>query len=208
MSQFAFVVDVDRCIGCKGCMVACKNENDVALGANRNIVYDVGPMGTFPDLEMYFLPVMCQQCQDPACVKVCPTNACHKNPDDGVIYIDQDKCIACKRCQKACPYGAITFNKERRVMDKCNICLAARQEGDTPACVRNCSGVALHYGDLEDPESEVSKMLAAEKPEHIYHLPDPEGIYQPSARYILRHEHWQDAYPADLKERKGGRING
>lgn len=203
MSKFIFVIDADRCIGCKGCQVACKMENEVALGSNRNKVYDVGPTGVFPNLEMYFLPVMCQQCENPSCVAVCPTNACYKNEEDGVILIDQDKCIACHACEKACPYQANTFNKERRVMDKCTICSQLRGVGETPACVKNCSGTALHYGDIEDPESEVSKLLASVAPEHIHKLPDTGN--HPSNYYILRNAKWQDVMPGELAERKGGR---
>lgn len=198
-----FVIEVDRCIGCKGCMVACKMENEVALGANRNKVYDVGPIGVFPNLEMYFLPVMCQQCENPSCVAVCPTNACHRNEEDNVIIIDQDSCIACHACEKSCPYGAVTFNKERRVMDKCTICAQLRGEDETPVCVKNCSGSALHYGDIEDPESEVSKLVAATAPEFIHKLPDTGN--HPANIYILKKNTWQEVMPSELAERKGGK---
>ena len=203
MSRYIFVIEADRCIGCKGCMVACKMENEVALGANRNKVYDVGPMGVFPDLEMYFLPVMCQQCENPSCVAVCPTNACHINEADKVILIDQDKCISCHACEKACPYQINTFNKELRVMDKCTICSQRREVGDVPHCVKNCSGRALHYGDIEDPNSEVSQILKNEKPEHIHKLPDMGN--HPSNYYILRKGTWQDALPQTFAERRNGK---
>ena len=77
--KHGFVIDLDRCIGCKGCQVACKQENGVALGANRTLVRTVGPMGSYPDVQMYFLPTPCQQCADPPCVQVCPTGACWQN---------------------------------------------------------------------------------------------------------------------------------
>ena len=119
MKQYAMVVEVDRCIGCKGgCQVACKTENEVALGRSRSTLYHMGPTGVYPDLQMYFLPVMCQQCEAPSCVDVCPTGACYKDEEDGVVRIDQDICIGCQSCKKACPFRANNFNKELRVTDK------------------------------------------------------------------------------------------
>lgn len=172
MSRYIFVIDADRCIGCKGCQVACKAENGIGPGENRNRVFDVGPTGVFPDLEMYFLPVMCQQCEEPACVA-------------------------------ACPYGALTLNRERRVMDKCTICEQLRREGETPACVKNCPGNALYCGDIDDPDSAVSQLLAQTRPEHIHKLRDTGS--HPGNYYILRNAAWQDLLPRELAERRGGR---
>lgn len=208
MKQFTFVVDVDRCIGCKGCQVACKMENTVALGEGRNKVCTIGPNGTYPDLELYFLPTMCQQCENPSCVQVCPTGACYKREEDGVILVDQDLCIGCGSCRRACPYEMIHPNKELRVSDKCTLCAQLREVGDTPACVRNCSGGALHYGDINDPNSAVSKLLANIDPQCIHTLQDFGN--HPTTRYILRHDHWVDVLPQDCVEhsahRKGGRM--
>lgn len=193
------VVEVDRCIGCKGgCQIACKTENNVALGRSRSTLYTMGPTGTFPDLEMYFLPVMCQQCKDPACTAVCPTGACYKNTGDGVIMIDTDVCIGCRSCIDACPFRCNSFNKEMRVSDKCDLCVRRRGDGLVPACVRNCAGGALHFGDIDDPESEVSKLLAENK-EHIYTLPDTEGVH-PSNRYILKNARWIDMLPFEFEQ--------
>ncbi len=193
--KIVFVVDLDRCIGCKGCQVACKMENDIALGVNRNTVRQVGPIGTYPNLEMYFLPTMCQQCDNPACVNVCPTGACYKNPEDGVVLIDTDMCIGCESCKNACPYDAITENRELRTMDKCTLCVQLRKEGETPACVRNCAGKALHVGDIDDPNSEVSRLIAEAGEEHVFTFRDM-GC-QPNTRYILRKGTWQDVLPKD-----------
>lgn len=207
MKQLTFVIDADRCIGCKGCQVACKLENEVALGAGRNKVCTIGPTGTYPNLQMYFLTTMCQQCQDPPCVYVCPTGACYKNEEDGVINIDKDLCINCGSCRRECPYKTINLNKELRVSDKCTLCVEARAIDDVPACIRNCSGGALFYGDVNDPESQVSKMLAAENPDHIYSLKDFGN--GPTTKYILRHADWVDVMPQDIIEHaahmKGGR---
>ena len=107
--KMIFVVDLDRCIGCKGCQVACKMENDVPLGANRTMVYQVGPTGTYPELEMYFLPSMCQQCENPSCVDACPTGACYKNEADGIVIIDPTVCVGCGLCSKSCLAECITI---------------------------------------------------------------------------------------------------
>ena len=207
MKQITFVIDADRCIGCKGCQVACKMENVVALGPGRNKVCTVGPTGTYPDLQLYFLTAVCQQCENPACVAVCPTGACYKDGEDGVVRIDKSICIGCGSCRRVCPYGCIQENKELRVSDKCDLCTHLREAGDIPACVRNCPGSALRFGDVSDPDSEVSKLLASTAPEYIHTLRD-EGN-GPTVRYILRRADWVDVRPQDCVEhsahRKGGR---
>ena len=199
MSQYAMVVEVDRCIGCKGaCQIACKTEHGISLGRSRSTLYTMGPTGTFPDLEMYFLPVMCQQCKDPACAAVCPTGACVKRDEDGVIVIDTDVCIGCGSCIRACPFHCNSLNREMRVSDKCTLCMERRKEGLTPACVQNCAGDALHVGDIDDPESEVSKLLAANEG-YVYTLPDKEGN-GPSNRYILKNDRWIDVMPYEFEK--------
>ncbi len=190
MKQYAIVVDVDRCIGCRGgCQIACKTENNVGLGRSRSTLYTVTG-GKYPDVFMYFVPVMCQQCENPACVNVCPTGACYKDDEDGVIKIDTDTCIGCQSCKNACPFQANSFNAEMRVMDKCTVCMQRREVGDVPACVSLCAGGALHFGDINDPESEVSKLIAANEG-HVYTLNDEKGC-KPSGRFILRNEKWQN----------------
>lgn len=193
-TQMVLVVDLDRCIGCRGgCQVACKTENKTALGESRSKLYCMGPTGTFPDLEMYFIPVMCQQCESPSCAKVCPTGACYKDTNDGVVYIDKDRCIGCQSCKKACPYDVPIFNKELSVSDKCDICSGLRAEGEIPVCVKNCSGKAIHFGDINDPESDVSKLLADAGDENIYDIADHDN--KPLGKYILRNATWIEELP-------------
>ena len=205
--QYAMVVEADRCLGCHACQVACKFENDIALGTTRVHTYTMGPVGEFPKLSMYFLTVQCQQCEEPACTEVCPTGACYKSDEDGVVRIDPDSCIGCQSCLKACPFRANNFNREMRIADKCTICDQLREAGETPACVKNCPGGALHYGDIFDPESEVGKLLA-ENAGHVYTMKD-DGGNRPSGRFILKNEQWIDMLPFEFEEAlREGRYDG
>ena len=152
---------------------------------------------------MYFLPSMCQQCENPPCAEVCPTGATYKDRENGVIYIDAEKCIGCKSCNKACPYDANNFNEEMRIMDKCDQCVHLQGTGERPACVRNCAGRAMFYGDINDPDSDVSKVIKDAGSENVYMLKDSGN--KPAVRYILRHSTWQDILPQECSERKRGR---
>jgi len=202
MKKNVFVVELDRCIGCKGCQVACKLENNLGLGTVRNAVKTVGPTGAYPDIQMYFLPSMCQQCEKPSCAAVCPTGACYIDPEDGVVLIDEEQCIGCKSCAEACPYKVNTFNQELLVMDKCNLCISSRKQGDIPACVKNCSGSALHVGDTNDADSEVSKLLMEAGEENIHTLRDFGN--KPSVRYILKNDTWMDLLPQECHDTRRG----
>ena len=202
MKRNIFVIDLDNCIGCMGCQVGCKMEHNVALGRGRIHVYQVGPWGEYPDLQTYWLPFQCQHCDNPICVKVCPTGASYKDPADGMVRIDKDKCIACERCKLNCPYECNNMNKELRVMDKCTGCFESLKEGEVPACARNCVGKCIHYGDINDPESEVSKLLASVDEKYIFTLENFDN--DPSTRYILRRNDWQAFLPQEydtIKER-------
>ena len=118
MSHYAIVVDLDRCIGCHGCEIACKNENEVELGSFWNKVVQVGPFGDYPHLHQYFLPVMCQQCDDSPCTHVCPTGASYRD-ENNVVLVDKEKCIGCKYCMMACPYGVRSWSPSEHVVEKC-----------------------------------------------------------------------------------------
>lgn len=186
------VIDLDRCIGCKGCEVACKQENNVDLGVYFNKVLTVGPNGKYPDLEMYFLPTVCQQCEDPECVKVCPTGASFKR-EDGIVLINKEVCIGCKYCMMACPYGVRSFNPEKGVVEKCTLCVQLQAIGEKPACVKNCPGKARFFGDLNDPDSDVSRVLRNAGEGAVHVLPDVGN--HPTARYILHKKiaKWKEA---------------
>lgn len=198
MKRNVLVVDLDKCIGCKGCQIACKMENNVPLGSARSRVLVIGPTGSYPNLEMYFMPVMCQQCENPACVNVCPTGACYKDRAAGVVLIDAEKCIGCRGCIRACPYGIPSFNGETRKIDKCTSCMSLQEEGSRPACVKNCSSKALVYGDPDDPDSEVSVLLRETDTDDVHRLRDAGN--HPTVCYVLRKAEWQDILPQECNE--------
>ena len=154
MANYAIITDLNRCTGCLACTVACKAINGVDVGNFWIKTLRVGPhpieggSGTFPDVEMYFLPVQCQHCENPECVKVCPTEASHV-AEDGTIQIDKDKCIGCQFCAMACPYGVRYLNQTERVVEKCTLCEQRTSQGELPQCVAQCGGRARFFGDLE-----------------------------------------------------------
>jgi Fe-S-cluster-containing dehydrogenase component len=144
MSQFAIMVDLERCIGCRSCEISCKVEN----GANkyRNKVVRIDPQGGG---RLTFMSMPCMHCEKPACRQACPTGAIFKRPADGVVLIDESKCIGCRYCAFACPYGAMNFDAERQVADKCTYCAHRLDRGELPACVSKCPGHALSFGKAE-----------------------------------------------------------
>lgn len=153
--QYGIATDLNRCVGCLACMVACKVVNDVPLGSYWNKVLRIGPnakeggSGDYPDVEMYFLPVGCQHCENPECVKVCPTEASHKL-EDGTVQIDKSKCIGCQFCAMACPYNVRYLNKDERVVEKCTLCEQKVAQGELPQCVAQCAGRARFFGDIDE----------------------------------------------------------
>ncbi len=180
MKKKTMVIDLDRCIGCYSCEVACKNENKVDLGVTYNKVLTMGPVGTFPNLEQYYLPSICQACDNAPCVEVCPTEATHID-ENGVILIDKEKCIGCLLCMDACPYGARSFNKNTEVVEKCTLC---EHLGDKdPICVTACCAKARYVGDAGDKNSIVNKKVADAGMHNTHSMPD-EGN-KPTVKYIL-----------------------
>ena len=154
MTQYAIITDLNRCVGCLACTVACKAVNNVPVGAFWIKTLRVGPnpieggSGDWPDVEMYFLPIQCQHCADPECVKVCPTGASHKAAD-GTVQIDESKCIGCQFCAMSCPYNVRYLNEEERVVEKCTLCEQKIAQGELPQCVAQCGSRARFFGDLE-----------------------------------------------------------
>ena len=202
MSNYAIITDLNRCTGCLACTVACKAINGVDVGNFWIKTLRVGPhpieggSGTYPDVEMYFLPVQCQHCENPECVKVCPTEASHVAAD-GTIQIDKDKCIGCQFCAMACPYGVRYLNEEERGVEKCTLCEQKTAQGELPQCVSQCCGMARYFGDADDgiesfrgPRGTTLGEFVEDFDEsQVYKLPDAGN--KPSLMYILRDMKWQ-----------------
>ena len=153
----AFFIDMQICTGCKTCMVACKDKNDLAQGLRWRRVYEfsggdwiASADGTFTqDVFAYYISMGCNHCRDPICVEVCPSRAMHKN-ESGIVLIDSKKCVGCRYCEWACPYSAPQFDRSNGIMTKCDFCQTQIQEGHDPCCVEACPTHALCFGDYDE----------------------------------------------------------
>ncbi|MCD8213583.1 MAG: 4Fe-4S dicluster domain-containing protein [Campylobacter sp.] len=190
------VIDIDKCIGCFSCEIACKMENGLDLGVYYNKVLTIGPMGVFPDISQYHLPTICQQCYNPTCVGVCPTGSSFVD-SEGIVKVDKELCIGCKYCIMACPYGARSYNHKQKVVEKCTVCEHLLAIGEEPACVKVCCAECRIFGDIDDPNSKAAQALAEAGEANIHTLPDRGNI--PSAKYILHRKtaQWQEIPPMD-----------
>ena len=178
-------INKTRCIGCQTCVFACKMQNGVPKDLRWNRVVTEGggvvddAQGEYPNLTRSYLPLACQHCENPACQRVCPTGATYKD-ELGRVEIDYDKCIGCRMCMAACPYNARSFNwdepvhvpdfaygdanvegRVRGVAEKCTLCKERTDQGEEPRCVQCSPMDARIFGDLDDPDSEVSKVIRA-----------------------------------------------
>ncbi len=168
MSQKGFFFDQTRCTGCRTCSVACSDLHNLPVGMvlRRVVEYEGGQWkknsdGTWnQNVFAYYTSVACNQCSDPACVKVCPTKAHFKRAEDGLVVIDPAKCIGCGMCAAACPYGVPQLDTNTRKMRKCDGCVERTSKGGMPVCVESCPERALEFGDIEELRKKHGKIAA------------------------------------------------
>ena len=192
MTRYCMVIDQRRCIGCHSCTVACRTWNDLPMDIIYNPVVSEGVKGTFPHVHRNWTPLLCMHCEHPACVPCCPTGASQQDPD-GTVWVDYKKCMGCKVCVNACPYGMRDVSHMVRRFDeyvrKCTFCRdkrhLAEQYGKTvePYCVQTCHQKARIFGDLDDPNSEVSKLIGSGETVRLFEElgTEPQIYYIPCA---------------------------
>lgn len=161
--HYAMIVRYDRCIDCEKCMEACARTNHVPAYGYRTTILSREKEDGGDLKRMDFLPVLCNQCNRPPCVRVCPSRATYKDKKNGIVMTDPQRCIGCRTCMTVCPYNARYFNEELRSVDKCDFCFRSRLSNgkSVPACVEACPANVLFFGDLADHESEVYKLIHA-----------------------------------------------
>jgi Fe-S-cluster-containing dehydrogenase component len=187
MARYGMAIDLDRCVGCYSCAMACKAENATSSGVWWNKVL-AKEEGAYPKVKLGFQPTACMHCDNPPCAAVCPVGATYKRAD-GIVMQDKDKCIGCQLCMAACPYGARTFLAEYKsyypdyapspqeqigatlhkvkTVEKCTLCARLVDAGDVPACVQACPASARIFGDLDDPGSQVARLVVERKGEQL-----------------------------------------
>jgi Fe-S-cluster-containing dehydrogenase component/formate-dependent nitrite reductase membrane component NrfD len=189
MANYGFAIDLRKCIGCHACTIACKAEHDIPVGVNRCWVKTV-EKGSFPQARRFFFPVLCNQCEDAPCVRICPTRALFKRRD-GIVDLHGDNCIGCRSCMEACPYDQLFIDPNTHTAEKCNFCANRVENKLLPACVSVCPTECRIFGDLDDPASEVSRIVQHEafmlrKPEKgtgpkIFYLGAEESAIRPES---------------------------
>lgn len=176
--RYGFVIDQNRCIGCHACTVACKEEHNIAVGVNRTWVKYV-EKGVYPDTRRHFAVLRCNHCDDAPCIEICPTVALFRR-SDGIVDFDNERCIGCKSCMQACPYDALYIDPDRNTAAKCNFDASRVEMGYKPACEVVCPTQAILSGDLDDPNSEISRRIGTEK----VNVRKPEKGTKPKLFYV------------------------
>ncbi len=198
--RYGWVVDTRRCFGCHGCEVACKAENDIPLGQYiRQTIYQdfEKPSG---GLARVMVPMACQHCEDAPCIKACPCGALHKAAG-GTVQVNYDVCSGHSACKDACPYGAIYIDPVANQAVKCHNCTHRVDEGLEPACVATCPSEALYFGDLNDPESRISKVTEQLDREGKLETLRPEKGTRPRMRFAVDKDRplsaWESKIPVE-----------
>lgn len=156
--RYGMVIDLATCIGCHACTVSCKMENELEEG-NYNTWVDEWDTGEYPNISKVKLPKLCNHCKDAPCIPVCPVDATFA-VQGGIVVVDEKECIGCGACLEACPYDARYMIESTNKAGKCTFCIQRAEAGLMPACVSSCVSHARYFGDLNDPESQVSKLIA------------------------------------------------
>lgn len=176
--RYAMAIDTLKCVGCSDCVIACQMENNVPLGFCRDWVVE-SVHGTYPHVGLELRSERCNHCENAPCVRCCPTGASHI-VDGGVVLVTHEKCIGCGACIQACPYDA-RYSHPEGYVDKCTFCNHRITEGLNPACVAVCPTKCMHFGDLDDANSDISRVLATRK----YKSLAPEAGTNPQIFYLV-----------------------
>lgn len=159
---YGFYFNMQRCIGCGACQIACKDKFDIQVAGPRPRRVDNFESGDFPNCSMFTTSIACNHCDNPACTEACPTGAMFKREGDGLVLHDDDVCIGCGSCVAACPYGAPQLLEDRGYVIKCDTCQALREAGQNPICVGSCAQRALDFGDMDDLRTKYGSELVSE----------------------------------------------
>ncbi len=176
--RYAMVIDTLKCVGCSDCVVACQTENDVPIGYCRDWIVET-VSGTYPNLDLELKSERCNHCDNAPCVRCCPTGASHSLPS-GIVLVTADECIGCGACIESCPYDA-RYQHPDGYVDKCTFCHHRLEKGQLPACVSVCPTKCMYFGDLDNPNSEVSQLLKNRK----YKTLAPEAGTNPHVFYLI-----------------------
>lgn len=185
--HYTMVIRESYCIDCEKCMDACRSTNKVPAHGYRTTILERSVPIAPNQKERIFMPILCNQCNNPPCVRVCPTKATYKDKTNGIIQMNTDKCIGCKTCMAACPYNARYFDEEIRAIDKCNFCYNTKlkeSNGKTTACASACPAGARVFGDLTNPKTEAYKLI--HNPEKVFWVLRPERDTLPNVFYVNR----------------------
>jgi Fe-S-cluster-containing dehydrogenase component len=176
--RYAMAIDTGKCVGCSDCVVACQTENDVPIGYCRDWVVE-NVAGTYPQLEIEIRSERCNHCDNAPCVRCCPTGASHI-VEGGVVLVTPTKCIGCGACIQSCPYDA-RYSHPEGYVDKCTFCVHRIRESHQPACVEVCPTKCMYFGDLDNPNSDVSLVLARRK----WKVLAPEAGTRPQVYFLV-----------------------